>query len=150
MIRKLRRTSICGARVWRSVCKGGEGDSHAGLDDNVAEVLDSLGGLQLFYQLLLVHVHTKAEKYNISIVNKYSQLRNAVLSPGKFTWWQGARREAGAVILSSNPHLICTIEEKNSLSSNRAGLREATEGVVEAVECVKTGAASSLLFLATD
>ena len=39
---------------------------------------------------------------------------------------------------------------KNSLSSDRAGLMEATEGVVEAVECIKTGASSSPLFLATD
>ena len=39
---------------------------------------------------------------------------------------------------------------KNSLSSDRAGLREATEGVVEAVECIRTGASSSLLFLVTD
>ena len=35
-----------------------------------------------------------------------------MLSPGKFTWLQGARREAGAVIISSNRHLICTINEK--------------------------------------
>ena len=39
---------------------------------------------------------------------------------------------------------------KNSLSSDRAGLKEATEGVVEAVECVRTGASSSPLFVATD
>ena len=31
-------------------------------DDDGAKVLDSLGGLQILYQLLLVHVHTKAEK----------------------------------------------------------------------------------------
>ena len=37
---------------------------------------------------------------------------------------------------------------KNSSSSDRAGLREATEGVVEAVECIRTGTSSSLLFLA--
>ena len=101
--------------LWgRSVkeCRGGKEDSHACQDDHVAKVLDSLGGLQLLYQLLLVHVHAEAEKYNISMVNKYGQHRNAVLSPGKFTWLQGARREAGGVILSSNPHLICTIEEK--------------------------------------
>ena len=74
-----------------------------------------------------------------------------MLTPRKFTWRQGARREAGAVILFSNPHLICMIEEKNFLSSNRAGLREATEGVVEAVdECIRTGASSSPLFLNTD
>ena len=46
------------------------------------------------------------------MVKKYSRLRNAVLSPGKFTWRQGACREAGAVILSSSPHLICMIAEK--------------------------------------
>ena len=40
---------------------------HAGQDDNGAKVLDSLGGLQLLYQLLIVHVHTEAEKYNKSI-----------------------------------------------------------------------------------
>ena len=39
---------------------------------------------------------------------------------------------------------------KNSLSSDRAGLRDATECVVEAVECVRTGASASPLFLATD
>ena len=37
---------------------------------------------------------------------------------------------------------------KNSSSSDRAGLREATEGVVKAVECIRTGTSSSLLFLA--
>ena len=39
---------------------------------------------------------------------------------------------------------------KNSLSSNRAGLREANEGVMVAVECVRSGASSSPLFLSTD
>ena len=38
-------------------------DRRAGQDDTVAEVLDSLVGLQLLYQLLLVHVHTEGEKY---------------------------------------------------------------------------------------
>ena len=38
---------------------GGEEDSHAGQDDNGAKVLDSLVGLQLLYQLLLVHVTPK-------------------------------------------------------------------------------------------
>ena len=31
------------------------------------------------------------------------------------TWQQGARREAGAVILSSNPHLICMLGKKKTL-----------------------------------
>ena len=39
---------------------------------------------------------------------------------------------------------------KNSLSSDRVGLREATQSVVEAVERIRTGASSSPLFLATD
>ena len=39
---------------------------------------------------------------------------------------------------------------KNSSSSDRAGLKEATDGVVQAVECVRTGASASPLFLATD
>ena len=69
MIRKLRRTSplMSNKHLWgQSVkeCRGGKEDSHAGQDDHVAKVLDSLGGLQLLYQLLLVHVYTEAEKYN--------------------------------------------------------------------------------------
>ena len=43
---------------------------HAGQDDNGVKVLDSLGGLQLLYQLLIVHIHTEAEKYNKSMVKK--------------------------------------------------------------------------------
>ena len=39
---------------------------------------------------------------------------------------------------------------KNSLSSDRASLREATEGVMESVEFIRTGASSSSLFLTTD
>jgi hypothetical protein len=38
---------------------------------------------------------------------------------------------------------------KISSSRDRAGLKEATEGVVIAVECVRTGASASPLFLAT-
>ena len=39
------------------------------------------------------------------------------------------------------PHMY--VRPKNSLSSDRAGLREATEGVVGAVECLTTGAFGS-------
>ena len=48
----------------------GEEGGHAVLDDTGAEVHDSLGGLQLLDHLLLVHVHTEAEKYNKSMVKK--------------------------------------------------------------------------------
>ena len=41
---------------------GGEKGGPAGQDDNGAEVLDSLGGLHLLDQLLLLHVHTKAKE----------------------------------------------------------------------------------------
>ena len=41
---------------------GGEEGGHAGQDDNGAKVLDGLGGLHLLDQLLLVHIHTKAEE----------------------------------------------------------------------------------------
>ena len=40
------------------------------------------------------------------------QVRNTVVSVGKCTWRQGARREAGAVILSSSCHLICMLRGK--------------------------------------
>ena len=40
----------------------GKEGGHAGQDDNGGEVLDSSGGLHLLDQLLLVHVHTKAEE----------------------------------------------------------------------------------------
>ena len=43
------------------------------------------------------------------------------------TWRQHARREAGAVIRSSNRHLICTLGKKNSSYGNRGGPREAIE-----------------------
>ena len=46
------------------------------------------------------------------------------------------------------PHMHDRV--KNSLSSDRAGLREAAEGVVKAAEYIRTGAFSSPLFLATD
>ena len=40
--------------------------------------------------------------------------------------------------------------DKEFFPLNRAGVREAIEGVVEAVECIRTGASSSPLFLTTD
>ena len=63
----------------------------------------------------------KRKKYQEPMFKKSTKLRNTVVSEGKYTWRQGARREAGAVILSSNPHLICMIEEKT--------LRQAIERV---------------------
>ena len=46
------------------------------------------------------------------------------------------------------PHMHARL--KNSLSSDRAGLGEATEGVVGAVECLTNGAFGSPCFLSTD
>ena len=41
---------------------GGKEGGHAGQDNYGAEVLDGLGGLHHLDQLLLVHVHIKAEE----------------------------------------------------------------------------------------
>ena len=56
--------------IGQKTARRGEEGGHAVLDDTGAEVHDSLGGLQRLDQLLLVHVHTEAEKYNKSMVKK--------------------------------------------------------------------------------
>ena len=60
-------------------------------------------------------------------------LRNTILSKRKNIWRQGARLEAGAVILSSNCRLLCIIDQQTLHMENRGGPREAYEDVREAL-----------------
>ena len=106
--------------------------------------------MQLLDKLLLAHVAAKAEEIQqindkeIIMTKKYSveskEIHLAAECP------PGSR--GCDSLFKPPPHMHD--KGKNSSSSERAGFREATEGVVKAVEYIRTGASSSPLFLATD
>ena len=136
--------------VCQMTARRGKEGSHAGQDETRANVLNGLGNLQLLYHLLLVHVHTKAEEIQqingkeIIMTKKYSvdcrEIHLAAECP------PGSR--CCDPLFQLPPHLHD--RGNTSPSSNRAGLREGTEGVMQAVVCVRTGASSSPLFLSTE